>query len=245
MKNKSFFDAVRMLLPKTRTFDIVQPDNMRRFFEALTVLPEDVRREIEGVYLDYYPDTTRALEEWENTFRMHFLSTLFSVEERRRGLKVLWRLRYGNTSSQFMQNTLELLFPGVQVTKNVPPVNALGLVFAYKSVNGAGYMRCGNKRAVCDYHVGQREWIPTILRNDTSQTWDLPVTIAKSALCFFISRDVYRDPATREIVVLQRLKIHEKWKRFLEFIVLALKPVHTTAILFVKYIPNDEEIIYI
>lgn len=243
MKNSRFFGAIRALLPRTRAFDITQPKNMRRLFEAISVLPADVRTELEKVYLDNFPDTTRALEKWESAFRIHFSETLFSIEERRNALSALWWLRYGSTTDIYMQKILALFFPGVRVTKNIPSINALGLVFAYKSVNGASYMRCGNRRAVCDYHIGEREWIPTILRNDTSQPWDLPVTVARSALVFFISRDVYREESGK-IQVMQRLKVHEKWRQFLEYVVLSLKPVHTTAVLFVKYVPNDEEIIY-
>lgn len=243
MRNRTFFSAIRALLPRTRAFDITLPTNMRRLFEAISALPDDIRRELEGVYLDHFPETTRALEKWEEVFRVQLSATLFTAGERRRVLSALWWMRYGNTTAQFMEKILGLFFPGVRVTENVPVVNAPGLVFAYKSVCRASYMVCGNRRAVCDYHIGHRDWLPTILRNDTTQPWDIPAGDAYSSLCFFISRDVYRE-ADGRIQVLQRLKVHEKWQRFLEYVVLSLKPVHTTAILFVIYVPNDEDIEY-
>lgn len=244
MKSKGFLSAIKSLLPRSRAFDITHPTNMRKLFEAISVLPDDIRKELEGVYMDYFPDTTRALERWEEVFRVKFSASLFSAQERRSVISALWWLRYGNTTAQFMEKVLGLFFPGAKVTENVPVVNAPGLVFAYKSVNNASYMRCGNRRAVCDYHIGHRDWLPTVLRNDTMQPWDMPAGDSYSSMCFFISRDVFRESDGR-IQALQRLKVHQKWQRFLEYFVLSLKPVHTTAILFVIYVPDDEEIDYI
>lgn len=243
MKISSFFGAIRALLPRSRIFDLTIDGNMRRIFRALEALPANIRTKLYLTYLDFFPATTRALEKWESVFRIHLSASLFTAEERRKVLAALWRMRYGNTTKQFMQEILEQFFPGVQITENVPVVNAPGLVFAYKSVCRASYMVCGNRRAVCDYHVGSRDWLPTVLRNDTTQPWDMPAGDDYSSLCFFISREVYRE-ADGRIQALQRLKIHQKWQQFLEYVVLALKPVHTTAILFVIYVPNDEEIEY-
>ena len=239
-----FFGAIRSLLPTGRAWDITQKTNLRRVFESLVPLPDDIRRELEAVYMDNFPDTTRALEKWEEIFHVKFSASLFTDGERRTILKALWLMRYGNTTAQFMQSVLRMFFPGVRVTENVPVVNAIGTVFKYRSVMGASYMCCGNKRAMCDYHVGSLDWIPTILRNNSTQPWDMPATDPYSAMSFFISRDVWRDPETGKIDVLQRLKVHQKWQQFFEYIVLALKPVHTTAILFVLYVPDDDEIIY-
>lgn len=243
MKNRSFFGAIKALLPRSRAFDITQQKPLRWFFEAISVLPDDIRKELEGVMLDYYPDTTRALDEWEKAFKVQFSTTLFTKQERRSVIGALWWLRYGNTTAEFMQRVLGLFIPGVQVTENVPRVNAIGLVFAYRSVNGNKYMCCGNKRACCNYHLGNRSWIPTILRNDTQSPWDIPSNPKWYDTYFFISRDVFREE-DRKIQALQRLKVHQKWRSFLEYVVLSLKPVHSTAILFLQYVPDDEEIEY-
>ena len=238
-----FFGAIRSLLPTGRAWDITQKTNLRRVFESLVPLPDDIRRELEAVYMDNFPDTTRALEKWEEIFHVRFSASLFTYGERRIILKALWLMRYGNTTAQFMQSVLRMFFPGVRVTENVPVVNAPGVVFEYKSLNGMPYMCCGNRRAVCDYHIGNHDWVPTVLRNNTQAPWDMFGGDAYSSMCFFISRDVWRD-VDGKIQVLQRLKIHEKWQAFFEYMVLALKPVHTTAILFVLYVPNDDEIVY-
>lgn len=229
------------MLPRSRAFDLTPQKDLRRFFEAFSVLGDDVRKEFEGVLLDYYPETTRAVDKWEQVFRVQFSTTLFSMAERRSVVGALWWLRYGNTTAEFMQKVLGLFIPGVQVTDNVPVANVIGLVFAYKSVNGNKYMCCGNRRAVCNYHVGDRAWIPSILRNDSIQPWDIPTDYRYFQMCFFISGEVFREGDGR-FIALQRLKVHEKWQRFIEYVVLSLKPVQSTAVLFLQYVPNDEEI---
>lgn len=244
MRNRSFFETIRALLPRTAAFDLTHQKNIRRFFEGVTELGDDARKEFEGVLLDYYPDTTRALEKWEEIFRVQFSKILFNVQERRSIVSALWWLRYGNTTGEFMEKILNLFIPGARVTENVPAVNAMGLVFSYRSVCGNRHTCCGNKLAFCNFHVGEQGWIPTILRNDSQSAWDIPSDRKFYETYFFISREVFRD-GDGKIIALQRLKVHEKWQRFVEYVVLALKPVHTTAIMFLQYVPNDAEIIYI
>lgn len=244
MRNKSFFEVIKAFLPRTNVFDLTSQKNIRYFFEGLSALPDDVRNEMEAVLLDYYPETTRVLEKWEEAFRIQFSRLLFSVEERRSIVSALWWMRYGNTTREFMERILNLFIPGAIVTENIPAVNAMGLVFAYKSVCGNKNICCGNKLAFCNFHVGERGWVPTILRNDSQSVWDIPADKRFYENYFFISREVYRD-GDGKIIALQRLKVHEKWKRFVEYVVLALKPVHTTAIMFLQYVPNDTEIEYI
>ena len=72
MKNKSFIDSVKALLPSGRAFDITQNKNLRRLFEAVAVLPDGIRDEIEKVYLDLFPESTRSPEEWEKAFQVIF-----------------------------------------------------------------------------------------------------------------------------------------------------------------------------
>ena len=242
MRNRSFFETIRALLPRTSAFDLTHQKNIRRFFEGVTELGDDVRKEFEGVLLDYYPDTTRALEKWEEIFRVQFSKILFNVQERRSIVSTLWWLRYGNTTGEFMEKILNLFIPGARVTENIPAVDAMGLVFSYMAVCGNKYICCGNKKAVCNYHIGERGWVPEILRNDTQSVWDIPSDTKFYENYFFVSGEVWRD-GTGKIQVLKKLKVHEKWQRFVEYVILALKPVHTTAILFIKYVPNNYEII--
>lgn len=242
MRNKTFFEVIKAFLPRTNVFDLTSQKNLRYFFEGLSALPDDVRDEMDAVLLDYYPETTRVLEKWEEAFRIQFSKLLFSVEERRSIVSALWWLRYGNTTREFMEKILNLFIPGALVTENIPAVNAMGLVFSYRAVCGNKYICCGNKKAFCNYHIGEREWVPAILRNDTQSVWDIPSDTKFYENYFFVSGEVWRE-GSGKIQVLKRLKVHEKWQRFVEYVILALKPVHTTAILFIEYVPNDYEII--
>ena len=272
MKTKSFFGTFRALLPKCRLFDLTHPTNMRKFFEALGLLGDDVKREISDVYLDYFPETTWDLAKWEKTFKINFSTNLFSESDRRTALKILWRLRYGNVTAEFLQETLRLITPGMYVSDNSPQTDVTALVqnyksvngnrymvcghkraicsagaFAimYKSVNGKGYMCCGNKRAVNGYMTTNGGFIPTMIRNGSTGSWNFSEDSDMQSTYFFVAGEVRRD-SNHKITTLQRLDVEKKWQKFLEYIILASKPVHTTAITWIRYTENESsETIYI
>lgn len=226
------------------------------------MLPDDIRGELEGVLLDYYPETTRALDKWESAFRMQLSETQFSDSERQKVITALWWLRYGDTTREFMEKVLSLFIPGVHVADNTPVMDITGLTqnyksvngnkdmycggrkavcasgtlgFVYKSVNGVAAMCCGNKAAVNGYREFSGEDIPSVLANDSAKPWDIPSTLSYQSLCFFISGEITRAD-TGEITNIQWLSIEKKWQKIIEYIVLALKPVHTTAVLWIHYI---------
>ena len=118
-----------------------------------------------------------------------------------------------------------------------------GLVFAYRSVCGAKKMVCGEKHCFCEWQVGNRKYMPQILQNGKVQKWNVPYLRQYYEMCFFISRSVFRDAQNRFIVI-QRLKLQEKWREFFEFVISAVKPVHMTAVLFVEWVSNDAVIEY-
>ena len=72
-----FFDAVKSLLPTSMTWNLTQQRNLRRLFEAIAVLPEDLRTEIEKVYMDFFPDSTRCIDRWEEVFTVIFTHIIF------------------------------------------------------------------------------------------------------------------------------------------------------------------------
>ena len=88
--------------------------------------------------------------------------------------------------------------------------------------------------------MGERDWLPAVLRNDSQSAYDIPFAASYWSMCFFISGEVFRDGDGR-FIAFGRKKVHEKWQQFVEYIVLALKPVQSTAILFIKYVPNDAD----
>ena len=46
----SFLDAIKHLLPSGPAWNITNKTDLRRLFEAIAVLPEELRKEIENVY---------------------------------------------------------------------------------------------------------------------------------------------------------------------------------------------------
>ena len=68
----SFLDAIKHLLPSGPAWNITNKTDLRRLFEAIAVLPEELRTEIENVYMDYFADSTRELKKWEDVFTVIF-----------------------------------------------------------------------------------------------------------------------------------------------------------------------------
>lgn len=262
MRRRPFFEAVRALLPRSRAFSLVARSGLRLLFEGFSALPDDVRDEMEGVLLDYYPETTRAVDEWELAFRAQLTDSRFTASERRTVVRALWWLRYGNTTKEFMQKVLGLFIPGARVEDNTPVMDITGLTQRYRSVNGNRDMYCGGERAVCSEGTlaflyesvngaqpmccGNRramngrcvltgDDVPSVLANDSARPWDIPTSLDHQSLCFFVSGDIARAEGG-EVVGIQWLSVEEKWRSVIEYIVLALKPVHTTAVLWIHYI---------
>jgi hypothetical protein len=67
-----FFEAVKLLFPRSRFFRLVTDNMLRKFVIGMSALPDDVRTEMEKTYSDLFPDTTRALSEWEKQFSVLF-----------------------------------------------------------------------------------------------------------------------------------------------------------------------------
>ena len=89
----SFLDAIKHLLPSSPAWNITNKTDLRRLFEAIAVLPEALRTEIENVYMDYFADSTRELKKWEDVFTVIF--TKAELEQRRKVLSLLWSMNQG------------------------------------------------------------------------------------------------------------------------------------------------------
>ena len=206
---------------------------------------ESERLRAEEVYSDYFPLTTRALDEFQNAFRFRF-SDRFSEDEIRRALSALVRMRFANSTANDdgIGDVLREFVPECRISENTPMANAAGLCFAYRATCGNRNIVCGNRRAMCNWHIGDRSWVPTLLRADRAEGWNLPNEAEWWQMCFFVCKDEFRDGSGKFIAV-KRLRVHEKWKDFIEFVILRLKPVRSIAIMFVEYVPDGEEIEYV
>lgn len=243
MRRSDFLDAARLLFPRGRTFDLTEERNMTRLVDGLLLAADSERERAEKVYSDYFPQTTRALREFQDAFRFRF-SDAFSEDEIRRALSALVRMRYANSTPEGIGDVMREFVPECRIVENVPVANAAGLCFAYRATCGNRNVVCGNRRAVCNWHIGDRSWVPTLLRADRAGGWNLPYLPGWWQMCFFVCKEEFRD-GNGNFIAVKRLRVHEKWKDFLEFVILRLKPVRSIAIMFVEYVPDGEEIAYV
>ena len=229
----SFFNAIRTLLPWGTAFRLTLNKKLRKLFEAIAVLPEEIRKEIENVYMDYFPDSTRCPEKWEEIFSVIF--TQAELEQRRNFLSLLWSANQGGQSLYFIQSVLQGVFPDIIVEENIPCANPRESNIAYFCVCNNKTMVCGNKKAVCNYREGDETFVPTILRNGTAGTYSIPNDERYWEFCFYVCKRVVRN-SRNQILYIEKLQIPIMYKNYIEYLILRTKPVHTVAVMAVEWI---------
>lgn len=232
----SFFHTIKALLPRSKAFDITNEGNLQSFFKGLAYLPEDVKRKTEEIFLDLFPDTTRALEEWESQFDVAFSNIIYG-DTRNNILAALWKANAGGQSVVYLQALLQEIDKRIVVFENAPVVNPRDSNAIFGCMCGLQPSVCGNITASCGYKRGDSSFVPTILRNGTDVEYDIPNISEYWENCFFVSGGAVRN-SRNEIVYCQKLQIEQKWKDYIEYIILKIKPVQMTAILFIEYVPN-------
>lgn len=229
----SFFDAIKALLPYSSAWDITQAKNMRWLFAAIAVLPEDLRKEIEAVYFDYFPETTRSPEKWEQVFQVIF--TQAELELRRSVLQGLWQMNNNGGAAIFLQKVLQEVWPSLQLIENVPTGNPRGPSAVNFMVCGNETACCGNRKAICGYRIGDGDFETTVLRNDTASSYTIPNDPAWWRYCFYICKSVMRD-SRGVIIYVERIEIPVVYKNYIEYFILRMKPVQSVAVLAIKWI---------
>lgn len=228
-KISDFFEAIKNLLPRGRTFDITRKKRLREFFHALAVLPEKVRNEAEKVYLDLFPESTRSPERWEKAFLVIFTKT--ELLQRRAVLASLWEMNNRGQSLFYLEKILQNIFPKIRIFENYPVINPRQSNVVHTScVCGFTKSYCGGREAVCGMRTGDENFIPTILRNDTADRYSIPNNPKFWEFCFFIGESYYWD-RDNMIIYIDKLKIPEVYRNYIEYFILRLKPVHTVAVL--------------
>lgn len=228
----NFFNAVKNLLPSSSAWNLTQEKNVRKLFEAIAVLPEDLRREIERVYMDFFPDSTRCIDRWEEVFTV--LSANMDIEQRRSFLALLWGMNHGGQSLYFIRSVLENVFPGIVVEENTPCANPRESNIAYFAVCDNEIMVCDGEKAVCDYREGDESFVPTILRNGTAGPYSIPNDERYWEFCFYVCKNIVRN-SRNEILYVEKLQIPRIYKNYIEYFILRIKPVHTVAVLAVEW----------
>lgn len=229
-----FFDAIKALFPRSRAFELSVNNNKRKMIKALSVLPEDIRHEAELVYMDLFPDTTRFPEKWEKVYSVIFGE--HELSKRREILDGLWKINmYSGQSASFLEEILQKINKDIKVVENVPIGNPRDSNSIVTSVCNAKAMVCGNKLAVCGYRIGDKDFMPTVLQNDVSGIYSIPDNPAFWGLCFYVCGAVTRNKK-KKILYVQKIRIDSVWKNYVEYLILKIKPVHTTAVMFIEWV---------
>ena len=229
-----FFKVFSYLYPRSKAFRSVVDSSFRKFLKGLSYVPEDLKTYSEAAYMDLFPDTTRELQKWEKGFGLVFTAQ-YDVPTRRKLLSSFWKINTGGQTGDYLQNILQQVSPDFHVVENIPVRDPRDSNAVYAAVNKNKNMCCGNKYAVCGRKLGDSKFIPTVLRNDSEGFYTLPDKVDHWRSCFFICKSAIRN-RYGAIIYVQKLKVDKKWKDFIEYIILKIKPAHTTAILFVEYI---------
>lgn len=235
----SFFGALKLLLPTGKAFDITQETKVRKFVRGLSVLPEDIKRENELVYMDIFPESTRAMEEWEKQFSVLFADMQYG-DTRRGILKALWQANIGGQDLKYLQAVLQNINPDIKVFENIPVKNPRDANAVFGCMCGQQWAVCGNRKMSCGYKDGDSEFIPTVIRNDKDQLYDIPDDILYWQNYFFIAKNAVRN-SRNEIIYCQKLILDSKWKSFIEYMVLKIKPVQMGCIIFIHYVDNYDQ----
>jgi hypothetical protein len=229
----SFFNAIKALFPQSRAFNLSHKSQKRNMMLAISELPEDIRHEAEQVYLDLFPYTTRAVKKWSDTFAILFGGR--EMQKRRDIIQASWRLHLKGQTAVFMEYILRHIDDRLRVVENEPVSNPRQSNVGMMAVNGNRRMVCGHRIAVNSFHLGDINFIPYIIRNNLSEVYTIPNEPRWWEPCFFVCGGIIRSESNA-ILYAEQIKLEAVWKNFVEYLVLKMKPVHSTAIIFIKWI---------
>jgi hypothetical protein len=141
----------------------------------------------------------------------------------------------GGQTAEFLQSLLRCIDNRIKVIENVPLSNPRHSSIVDLCVNGHRSMRCGNRKAVCNYRRGTIGFIPTIIQNDATSDYNIPMDTAYWEFCFFVCKSAVRNSSGR-ILYVEPLRIDDVWRNYVEYLILKVKPVQSTAIVFIDWI---------
>ncbi len=230
----SWLKVVQFLYPRSKAFRNICDNSFRKFCDGLGYVPQDFQGYLKKIYGDRFAETTREITAWEKQFGVVFAEQ-YDTCMRRKLLSSFWHINKGGQGRDYLLKILQLISEDFQIVENLPVRDPRDSNAVYAAVNGNKKMVNGNKYAVNGYKIGDSDFIPTVLKNDSESFYELPSVPDYWRNCFFICKSVIRN-RYKAIMYVEKLQVEAKWKNFLEYIVLKIKPAHTTAILFVEYI---------
>jgi hypothetical protein len=188
------------------------------------------------VYSDLFPETTRFPERWEQVFSLYL--TERESSKRRNIIDALWKTISGDQGTNFLEQVLRSIDFNFCVVENVPLTDPRNRQSVGLAVCDYMTMVCDNDLACCDYLAGSGTFIPSILQNDKSDIYAIPDDNRFWEVCFFVCKAVIRNDI-QEILYIEPLDLNNIWKNIVEYLILKIKPVHSTAVVFVNWIEED------
>jgi hypothetical protein len=258
-----FFKIFKLLFPFSNAFSLFINKRLSQFIKGLSALPQDLKEYIQNIYLDLFPDTTRLLDKWNETFGIGFPAKI--EDDQRMDLDTTWKAQ-GGQGFEYIQNVLNNAGFDVQVHENNPPVdpdlflNSIPIMVA----NGPAAF-AGNDQAFAGKTGGDLLVNGPIVTNtpiyesicgganivcgndravcgqfDKFGTEDKIYQITDDpdlwGAFFFIGGDATRNAITHELETIENIDIPIERKPEFIRLILKLKPVQTWAGLMIDYV---------
>lgn len=227
-------ELIKLLFPKSTLWQFNKDSNLKKLIDGIASVPDDMSTDAQRVYLDLFPETTRFVDEWESAFQIRF-TNLLSDRQKRAVLEALWAMRNGSATAEFIQNLLRMFIPGICIVENTPVAMPRKFASVYASVNGNRYMVNGYKKAINGRRMGDQDFVPTILKTNREEEFFMPENPRHWETCFYVCGAVHRN-RYQKITHVEKITVDRKWREFIDFIILKIKPLHMTAVMFIEYV---------
>lgn len=228
-----FSRVIQLLFPFSGIFNFFENLLIKKFIKALAILPEDIKQETQKVYMDLFPDSTRAFDLWTRQFGIVFFDTMDSSYISL--LKAMWMGSVGGQGLSYLDKILKNIDTRINIIENIPLKNPRDSNSVIKAVCAFRAMRCGNGKAVASYRVGDASFAPTVIINNSEGLYNIPNDERFWSTCIYIGGSVIRNNIGK-ILYITKIEIDKKWKQYIEYIVLKIKPAHITMVLYIKYV---------
>jgi hypothetical protein len=225
---------IKLLFPLSHAFRIFINTLIYKFIKALSLLLYDIKVRIELVFCDLFPETTRNINLWYDQFGILDNDVNIGLSKYLL-LKSLWMGITGGQSTYYLKKILDNIDKKIKIVENTPLKNPRDSNSVVQAVCNHRIMVCGNRKAVCSYRIGDMEFIPMVIINDGETLYDIPNDPAFWSTCVYICGTVIRS-SSGKILYLEKIEIDKKWKSFINYIVLKIKPVQLKMVLYIKYI---------
>ena len=262
--NRKYFNLFKYLFPKSNTFTLFVQKKLTQFIEGLTALPDDLRKYIDQIWLDIFPDTTRCIEKWEEQFGIK--DPAATLQGRRDAITRRWQMK-GGQGPEYIQQTLQDAGFAVQVHENNPPVDpAIFLVGDFVMVAGGDNAFAGRADAYAGKTTAGELLVNGFISVATDQrlflaaagngtyagnqkavagyfesfkvenkTYELPTDPLLFSFVWFIGGDAVRN-GSNELTSIATVQIPAEREKEFKELILTIKPVQSWVGLIIEFV---------